>query len=338
MATKNRRENTFRIDYGNVPKKPSSEEVHQFVGETLKLKRDEVQRIQYSRNLGVAFVKTTSLEVAQKVVENNDNKHELIVDGKSFKLRLAMEDGAVEVKLFNLSEDVTNSKIARFLMSYGELLSIREEVWDEKHLFAGLPTGVRVVRMIVRKNIPSYVTIDSETTLVSYYGQQQSCRHCGESVHNGVSCVQNKKLLVQKLATSGTSYADAAKNPLPSRTQIGSKQQRTKLALPKSTPPKDSLPTNAAPSPTPSTSTTMPPPASVIHRATEVAEMTNLPPDQQQDAEAEPWVRVTRRSAKNSDGNETDTSNSSRYSDRRPIGKKMRHDKSETNHVTDLKL
>lgn len=260
MAAKTRRENTFRIDYGNVPKKPSSEEVHQFVGGTLGLRRDEVLRIQYSRNLGTAFVKTACLEAAQKVVEGNDNKHELTVDGKQYKLRIVMEDGAVEVKLFNLSEDVSNSKIARFLMSYGELLSIREEVWDEKHLFAGLPTGVRVVRMIVRKNIPSYVTIDSETTLVSYYGQLQSCRHCGESIHNGVSCIQNKKLMIQKLATGSASYAEAAKNPQPSRAAVETKQQRTKLVIPKPVPAKTSPSTNTASS----ISTTMPPPARVI--------------------------------------------------------------------------
>lgn len=330
MAAKTRRENTFRIDYGNVPKKPSSEEVHQFVGGTLGLRRDEVLRIQYSRNLGTAFVKTACLEAAQKVVEGNDNKHELTVDGKQYKLRIVMEDGAVEVKLFNLSEDVSNSKIARFLMSYGELLSIREEVWDEKHLFAGLPTGVRVVRMIVRKNIPSYVTIDSETTLVSYYGQQQSCRHCGESIHNGVSCIQNKKLMVQKLATGSASYAEAAKNPQPSRAAVETKQQRTKLAIPKPVPAKTSPSTNTASS----ISTTMPPPARVIQIDLDPTENTTQQPDQQ-DTDTEPWTRVTRRSAKTCDGNETDTSTSSRSSQKRPLGKKMRHDNNETSHVPD---
>lgn len=213
MSAKKRRENTFRIDYANVPKKPLSEEVHQFVGGTLGLKREDVMRIQYSRNLGIAFVKTACLQVAQKIVEENDDKHEITVDGKPYKLRLEMEDGAVEVKLFNLSEDVTNDKIVKFLNAYGEVLSIREELWDEKHLFAGLPSGIRVVRMVVKKNIASYVTIDSEMTNLVYYGQQQTCRYCSEYVHNGVSCVQNKKLLVQKLAANSVSYADVTKNP-----------------------------------------------------------------------------------------------------------------------------
>lgn len=97
-------------------------------------------------------MKATCLEVAQRVVANNDNKHEINVDGKPYKLRLTMEDGAVDVKLYNLSEDVSNDKIVKFLGAYGDTLSIREELWDEKHLFSGLPTGVRIIRMIVKKN------------------------------------------------------------------------------------------------------------------------------------------------------------------------------------------
>lgn len=85
-----------------------------------------------------------------------------------------MEDGAVEVKLFNLSEDVTNDKIINFLSAYNELHSIREELWDDSHLFSGLPTGVRIVRMTVKKNIASYVTIDGERTNLSYFGQQHT--------------------------------------------------------------------------------------------------------------------------------------------------------------------
>lgn len=239
-----------------------------------------------------------------------------------------MEDGAVEVKLFNLSEDVTNEKIARFLMGYGELFSIREEVWDEKHLFAGLPTGVRVVRMIVRKNIPSYVTIDCETTLVAYYGQQQSCRHCSESVHNGVSCVQNKKLLLQKLATRSTSYADVAKNPKPSRTKVSAPKPATPSAV-------QAQPISS--SPAPSTSGIMPPPAVPTQHDTG-AENNPATTTQMRESEKDLWVRVTRRSGKKTDGNETDSSTSSRSSQKRPLGKKMRCDEDNDSRNTDMQL
>lgn len=337
MSAIKRRENTFRVDYANVPKKPSSEEVHHFIGVTLGLKREEVLRIQYSRNLGIAFVKTTSLEVAQKTVEENDNKHELITDGKPYKLRLVMEDGAVEVRLFNLSEDVTNDKIIKFLNAFGELHSIREELWDDSHLFSGLPTGVRIVRMTVKKNIPSYVTIDGERTNLSYFGQLQTCKYCSEYVHNGVSCVQNKKLLVQKLAANNASYADVMKNPNIPRTKPSSAKSSTPKASESNVTQKTSQQTTTT-SPTdpsgPSTSDLMPPPA-CNRKATEGNNLPTTPNVAQGESESDQWVRVTRRSAKKTDGNETDSSTSSKNSIKRPAGKKMRCDGSDDSNNTD---
>lgn len=331
-----RRENTFRINYANVPKMPSSEVVHRFVGEKLGLKREEVLRIQYSRNLSVAFVKVISLELAQEVVENNDNKHEVIVDGKPYKLRLVMEDGAVDVKLYNLSEDVTNDKIMKFLSGYGETFSIREELWDEKHFFPGLPNGVRIVRMIAKKNIPSYVSIDGETTLVSYFGQQHICRYCNESAHNGISCVQNKKLLVQKLATNNTSYAEATKNSL--STHANSSTARpggSKSLVSKPNVPKQQTQNQVSATTEPHTSGTMPPPASVVVlRATGINDCQS-PSNVQQSENDDSWTRVTRRSGKKTDGNETDSSTSSKSSHKQRAGKKMRVDDAKDSQNTD---
>ena len=205
-----RRENTFRIDYANYPRKPSFEELHEFVNTDLGLQKEQVIRIQPSRSLHCAFVKVADLSIAQKIVEEHDNMHETEIDGKIYKLRISLEDGAVAVKIFDLSEDVSDEKIIEYLRAYGEVLSIRELMWDDKFTFGGIPSGVREVKMMVKGNIPSYVTIDGEITALSYYGQQQTCRHCSEFVHNGISCVQNKKLLVQKFNTD-QSYAKVVK-------------------------------------------------------------------------------------------------------------------------------
>lgn len=208
-----RRENTFRIEYANVPKKPSFEELHEFIGTVLGMTHEEVQRIQCSRTLGCAFVTANELSIAQKVVEQHDDKHDIECDGKLYRIRLKMEDGAVEVKLYDLPIDITDAQIVEFLRKYGEVLSIYEQVWGEGYRFGGYPTGVRIAKMVVKHNIPSYITLDGETTNVSYYGQQLTCRHCTEFVHSGISCIQNKKLLIQKLSTDQNvkSYANVAR-------------------------------------------------------------------------------------------------------------------------------
>lgn len=133
-----------------------------------------------------------------------------------------MEDGSKEVKLYDLSEGVSDDKIIEFLKQYGEIISIREQMWNDQAHFK-VSTGIRIVRMMVQKNIDSFVIIDGELTAVSYYGQRQTCKHCLDTVHNGITCVQNKQLQVQK------SYADAAKQSGPPKsTSRPAKTSKTK--------------------------------------------------------------------------------------------------------------
>lgn len=94
-------------------------------------------------------------------------------------------------------------------------------------MFKDIPTGVRVAKMFVKRNIDSYVKISGQTTQLQYQGQQHTCRHFNEPAHNGISCVNNKKLMVQK------TYADAVKQP-----------KQTKKQTDKPTSPNPNLPQN----------------------------------------------------------------------------------------------
>ena len=86
-----RRENTFRIDFSNVPKKPDNAKVHSFCATVLGLKQGEVLRIQNSRTIGASFVKVIDLALAQRICEEHDNKHDILVDGKKYPLRMTLE-------------------------------------------------------------------------------------------------------------------------------------------------------------------------------------------------------------------------------------------------------
>ncbi|XP_065073687.1 uncharacterized protein LOC135697800 [Ochlerotatus camptorhynchus] len=223
-----RRENTFKIDYSSFPVKPSFEKVHGFCRSVLGLKKEDVQRLQCHRGGACAFVKVNDLALAQKIVDNHDEKHEVELDGKKHKLRITMEDGSVEVKVHDLPEDVSEEKVVEFLSAFGEVLSIRELMWGEGYDFGGISLGIWSARMLVKKNIDSWVTIDGERALVVYKGQLQSCRHCHEQAHTGISCVQNKKLLVQK------SYANVTKQtgPRPQPKPAGPKPVKPKPTAP----------------------------------------------------------------------------------------------------------
>lgn len=285
----NRRENTFRVDYSNVPKKPSFEDVHNFIGNELGLKHGEVTRLQCSRTHGCAFVKVIDNDLAQQIVDQHDGKHVIEHEGKSYLIRIAMEDGAVDVKLFDLSDEVSDDEIIDFLSDYGEVISIRDLYWEDKFLFKAIPTGVRVVKMFVERNIDSYVTIGGLVTQVQYHGQQHTCRHCNEFAHNGISCVSNKKLMVQK------TYADAAKQPkqVPKQTAKPAAKQNSKpAALPLTKP---LLPTDTAQTAGPSI------PIQLKNQIPPPIKFTKLPILPQK----------TKDNGNKTDGNDTDTSSTS---------------------------
>lgn len=207
------RENTFRVEFGNLPKKPTSEEVHTFVGRQLGLTRAQLVKIQLSYSDECAFIKVTDLSIAQNVVETHDNKHDFEVKGVKHKIRIRMADGAVEVRLHDLSDNISDRQISNHLNTYGEVLSVQDLMWSDKHYFPGLASGIKLVKMILKQPIKSYIIIDGETTYVTYPKQRQTCKHCGEYMHTGISCVQNKKLLAQKVSVNDRlkqgSYADA---------------------------------------------------------------------------------------------------------------------------------
>lgn len=189
------RQNTFKVDFRDFEKRPSYEDVHKFVFGTIGLRPNQVQRLQMNHIQCCVHVKCNDLETALRVVEQHNGCHELEVDGKQYKVRLAMNDDRIEVKVHDLSENVSNSEIATFLQQYGEVFNVKEAVWGKSFAGKGIPSGVRVVQMTLKEHLKSYITIKNEKTYVSYNSQPATCRHCAQLLHAGKSCAENKRSL-----------------------------------------------------------------------------------------------------------------------------------------------
>lgn len=216
MATPKCRENTFRIDFGHIPKKPTAKDIHLFVGKQLGLTQQQVKRIQYSQHIGRAFITCSDLDTAKRIVQQHRDQHEITVGKQKYILHIRMEESGTDVRIYDLSDHITDNQIIAHMSKYGEVHSIKELLWDDRFLFPGMPSGIRLLRMTLKEHIDSYITIHGEHTAVSYSGQRQTCRHCGELIHIGIPCTQNKKLLVQKMSVNGrlnqaASYAGAVK-------------------------------------------------------------------------------------------------------------------------------
>lgn len=311
------RQNTIRIDYGALPNKPGLQKVQNFCAEKLGLKRGEVIRIQTSRALGVTFVTVVDLDLAIKVCEEHNKKHELVgSDKKKYPVTITIEDGTVLVKLYDLSDDVSNTAVAQFLERYGEIREVYEETLDDSQEFAGAYTGVRIAKMVVKENISSWVTISGELTHLSYYGQRQTCKHCLDFLHIGVGCVQNKKLLVQKTFADAVKQSAKPQNNKPKPLQPAKPKEDGKKAadgptvLPK--PVEKPKQPKRTPNDTPTkpgddgntSAPQMPPPADVLPSGSGLQDKLNtLKPN----AGGKPLTGK-------SDGNDTDSSTNSRKS------------------------
>lgn len=217
MTSVRPRENTFKVDLSVFPKRPSFEEIHSFVHDVMGLRIDQVKRLQMNHVQNAAHVKCDTLKTAQDAVEEHDGRHEIELNKVKYKVRLQMDDSTVEVKVHDLSENVRDEELIGFLRHYGDVHCIKELVWGENFAYKGISSGIRVVRMTLRKHIQSFVTVQQEKTLVTYRGQPQTCRHCSRLSHPGITCTDNKKLVGQKSdlsdrlkaaqSTDSTSYA-----------------------------------------------------------------------------------------------------------------------------------
>lgn len=219
MSSPKSRENTFRVDFSNLPKRMSYEETHNFVHNTLGLSLDAVVRLQVNHALNCAQVKCRDLKTAQETVIKHNAKHDVEINSTKYKVKLIMDDGGIEVKIHDLSENVTSEQICEFLKHYGDVIAVKELMWGDNFIYKGVSTGVRVAKMVLRKHIKSYVVVQGEQTLISYSGQPATCKHCANLVHPGMTCVQNKKLITQKTDLTArltrareerSSYADIA--------------------------------------------------------------------------------------------------------------------------------
>ncbi|KAL9697573.1 hypothetical protein quinque_001014 [Culex quinquefasciatus] len=121
MTTLRPRENTFKVDLSVFPKRPSFEEIHSFVHDTMGLRIDQVKRLQMNHVQNAAHVKCDTLKTAQDAVDQHNERHEIEMNKVKYKVRLQMDDASVEVKVHDLSENVRNEEITAFLRQYGEM-------------------------------------------------------------------------------------------------------------------------------------------------------------------------------------------------------------------------
>lgn len=184
-------DSTFVVNFRVLPNRPKTGDISDFLTQKLGFDLSKLKHLQIIDSR--VFVGTDSPREAQDIVQEHNLKHEVQQDGKTFRIPLSMEDGAVEVRLHEIRPRINNQQVAQRMGEYGEVLSIREDVWRDH--FPGIPNGVRLVRMKLQKPIPSYITVENERTLVTYKGQVATCKFCQRRVHYNMKCSEYARTL-----------------------------------------------------------------------------------------------------------------------------------------------
>lgn len=184
--------------------------IYDFIADQLQLTPSDVQAIQIDLTEGKVFIELPTQQKVQEVIEEFDGRLDFVCDNKSHKVRLFVEDGGIDIKLHHLPRRMPEEWISQHMQKFGNVLNIKDEMCKSSR-FPNTPSGVKIIRMQLRRAIPSYISIRGYSTYCTYDNQVQTCRHCGNIMHKGRGCAENRARLTaeERLVVS---YADIAAN------------------------------------------------------------------------------------------------------------------------------
>lgn len=216
------RKNAVVIDFGVVPTRPKIDKVRDFVFQQMCIDITKIKSLQTKMTNGQVIIETDSAELTEQLISEHHLKHRFTIDGKSYLIPVQSIDDTREVRIYDLPPQMPNKMIATHFSTYGQVTSIKDETWKEH--FPGVLTGTRILRMKLRKHIPSYVEVAGETSYVSYRCQIRTCKHCVRPLHIGKSCVEarsesgesvNKRLtLAEVVQTTSPPIVESSPHPV----------------------------------------------------------------------------------------------------------------------------
>jgi hypothetical protein len=171
------------------------------------------------------FMKFVSDTYIQNILQSTTGSAEYrYVTGEISIVRLEVAGmGMRGIRLVNLPPEVTESNIRVALASYGEIVSIMDEMWSKAYRYK-VANGVKVIVMKLAKNLPSQMNISGHRAIRSYDGQSVTCYGCGDSGHINQVCPKRRGGgMVTSDATLNTGAHVAAKG---AQNQHGSDDNR----------------------------------------------------------------------------------------------------------------
>jgi len=142
------------------------------------------------RHVFLKFVDDIYIQnILQSTNGSADYRH---VTGEISIVRLDVDGmGMRRIRFANLPPDLTESSIPAALASYGEIVSIQDEIWPKAYRY-NVAKGVKVIMLKLAKHLPSQINIAGHRALPSYDGQPVKCYGCGDSGHINQACPRRR--------------------------------------------------------------------------------------------------------------------------------------------------
>lgn len=225
-----KRENTITLDFKKVKKKPPNSNIHRWIKDKFGFKVDQVTCIQFDHLRFKIYVKLISEILVKQAVQKYEQEQLTYSDeGNEYEIFVTEESEDTIVKVFDFPPELSNSKLKEAFEKYGCVKNIKNEMWSGNDLYA-VESGVRILTMGLKRNIPSYVTIDGITSLVTYKNQERTCLICECPGHERRDCPSKPVNRVQIIRRppapmvdpiSNTSYADVLNSGIVHQNEVG---------------------------------------------------------------------------------------------------------------------
>ena len=117
--------------------------------------------------------------------------------------------GMQRIRIANLPPEVTERSTRAALASYGEIVSIEDEIWPKAYRYK-VANGVKVIMMKLAKHLPSQMNVAGHRALPSYDGQPVTCYGCGDRGHTNQACPRRRRGGMVTSDSTPTTWAHVA--------------------------------------------------------------------------------------------------------------------------------
>lgn len=202
MSERVPRKNTLQFEFSRLtrPVQPTSFEVHDWLVDVVGITSDQCHTAYYDLEQYCFFVKLMNPLMMDRILMKFPQGIEFRHSDKSVSTVYVYPADAEfkTVRVYNLPPEVENCLLKEVLSQFGQVKSIKNEMWSSKHRLQCF-SGIRSVEMQIRSNIPSHVIVGGYKAQVVYTGQTATCHICNESGHMRQACPKRVTVLKPRL-------------------------------------------------------------------------------------------------------------------------------------------